>query len=170
MTPNNLFTFSVLAISLILSTPLFGQNDTEKLDYDTSKIAIIKFEYQKSLKQVFDSSYSATSLNNNDMTVIENLILSGIEEYNSKRDLQNRKDLRIDGFQKKYVRQYVPAQKEIGQKIVYVYCFCSLPLLEKTNWRQHLLLIDDGSRCVFRLKVDLLRKKIISEIQINGAG
>ncbi len=64
----------------------------------------------------------------------------------------------------KYKRQYFPVINEKGDKEVWVNCFCRNI---DGNWKEELILVQDGGNCFFQLKVNLKAKKYY-EFTVNG--
>ncbi len=119
---------------------------------DTSTIAIIDFNQVN--QWIFDSTYKAANLNKAEINKIEKLFLASIADHNLKLSGSAKSYFSIDLKKRKYSRQYICALNKVGQKEVYINCFCEL-LGTDSNWKRSLVIVDDGGNCFFNLKLNL---------------
>jgi hypothetical protein len=98
----------------------------------------------------------------------DNLALSMDELYEIKKILKkcinDNKTLLFDYT--KYKRQYSVYKDKNGDKIVHVNCFCGGASRFK-DWKKQLVIVDDGGKCFFNIKINLKAKKY-SDLDING--
>ncbi len=65
-----------------------------------------------------------------------------------------------------YKRQYFPQIDENGDKLVGIYCFCSVE--DNDNWKtQELITPEDGGKCYLHAIINVT-KKTVSFFQTNG--
>jgi len=121
---------------------------------DTTKIAIIHFDV-KDFYGELDSSNHACSMMQKDIEEVEKIFLQSIHEYDSSLTDLNKKYFVINLKDFNYRRQYVCYKNKKGEKIVYVNCFCAAP----EWWRKNLIIVDDGGKCYFSVKINLTTKK-----------
>lgn len=144
---------------------------TQKFTLDTSKIAVLeyqKYDYSNTVKNVKE-----VKLTNKDFELIEELTKKAIKNHNwvveDKIELDN------------YYRQYVVTENNLGEKKVWVNCFCEeiesegrKEMREKykiftsrDNWRKEIVQVFDGKKCYFNLEINLSKKQYYNFV-ING--
>jgi hypothetical protein len=65
-----------------------------------------------------------------------------------------------------YKRQYIPYINQIGQKLVWVNCFCDD---EELYWKKEIVEVEDGGYCFFHVTVNLTTKTF-DQFLMNGYG
>ena len=136
---------------------------------DTSKFAILSFDIWG--KFGFDSTYSFATLNESDSSKIEILIYQSIQQYNSKLSKERFKYKGVDTGRLHYKMQIIPAMNNKGQKEIWVNGFCSHrngwrePFNQ--NWKEQIVLVEDGGNCYFNFKINLDTKEYYS-FYVNG--
>ena len=66
-----------------------------------------------------------------------------------------------------YHRQFVGGEKENGEKIIYINCFCYVIDEYFKKWKTELIMVDDGGNCFFNVRVNLDKKEYY-ELMVNG--
>jgi hypothetical protein len=161
-----LILFALIIVGTSCSSHLKHNNTVqEKLNYDTSKIAIIPFT--NSLYWLFDSlRYHSSNLTQEDILEIEKIFNESVSDNNSKLlSEETKKYFTIDLKKMGYKRQYVCVISDNEEKIIFVNCFCKS--FTGNDWRRFLLQVDDGGRCYFSLKINLTKKKYF-DFFVNG--
>jgi hypothetical protein len=64
-----------------------------------------------------------------------------------------------------YRRQYISVINKLGEKEVYINCFCG-GNYDNVSWKNEIQIAADGGNCFFRIKVNV-SKKIVTEFSIN---
>jgi hypothetical protein len=125
---------------------------TYQLLLDTNRIVILPVDTTSSwyFKWLFTSTTSA-KLTNQDNQTIEALLEKCLSAYIT---LDSSKLYSYDIVLRKYNRQYVPYTDLKGEKKVFVNCICT-DLTHSTNWRNKLLVVDDGGSCFFEVTINL---------------
>jgi hypothetical protein len=121
---------------------------------DTSKVAILPFE--KNSKVYFENCIEG-EISMTELLYAENELVKKANKYNK---IEKKNSTIYSGAYyinlEKYHRQYLVYINKIGQKEVYINCFCEEP---SENWRDYLVDVDDGGNCFLQLKVNLTKKK-----------
>jgi hypothetical protein len=130
---------------------------------------------------VFTGEANVIKLSKSDILKSEDILRDCINRYNTKQlreaDSLNRylREVKHKSIQvnkddlliriKDYGRQYLAVQDKKGHKIIYLNCFCNPAEFKsrKSDW----VLVDDGGKCFFHVKIDLTDKVII-EFSVNG--
>ena len=133
------------------------------LSFDTSKIAIIPFNYRDFYGEV-DGSNSPDTLTQQDIFTIDSILRRSVIEHDSSLRGRDKNAYFIDLSNWNYRRQYVCYRNSMNEKIVYVDCFCSAL---GNNWKKHLMIVDDGGRCFFNVKINLTHKTYF-DFFVNG--
>jgi hypothetical protein len=128
---------------------------------DTNEVAIIPFN--QDMWWVFDSSYKAASLLNDEIELVDKLLQKCLSDHN--RELQQDNQFRwvIDFTTRRYQKQYVAVVNKKGEKIVWVNGFCS----PKERWRTEIVSVMDGGPCYFNLKINLASMECF-DLRVNG--
>lgn len=161
----------LLIVIIIISSSCSSQPQhsyiiQEKLNYDTSKIAIIPFE--KNMYWPFDSSnYSAFNLTQQDISDLEKIFIKSVADFNSKLQDSSAKFFFTINLKNDYKRQYVSVVNNSNEKIVFVNCFCGY--YQNKNWKLSLEHVNDGGSCYFHFTINLTTKKY-SHFAVNGYG
>ncbi len=141
---------------------------TQKFTLDTSKIAVLEHKYSDTVDNVKE-----VKLTNEDFELIEELTKKAIKNYN--RVVEDK--IELDN----YYRQYVVTENNLGEKEVWVNCFCEeiesdgrKEMREKykiftsrDNWRKEIVHVFDGGKCYFNLEINLLKKQYYN-FMVNG--
>lgn len=133
----------------ILTFSAFGQTDT-------SKYAIIPFAIADDW--LFPESKPSTLILN-DIKDIEILLKQCIDNYNTEL---KQKKINIDDTINlvSYKRQYIAVINKKGEKEVWINCFCNDTYNPpKSDWTKELIIVYDGGKCYFNLKINLATKK-----------
>ena len=131
------------------------------LSFDTTMIAVIPFAV-KNFYGELDSTNTPSILTQEDITELEILFNKSVKEHDSALNAKDRKYYTI-GDQSLYKRQYVCYKNKNGEKIVYIDCFCTA----YEGWHKEMMVIDDGGKCFFNLKINLNTKKYF-DFMVNG--
>lgn len=172
-----LFTIGFLAVILVSCSEhaTKGTYDYDKLNYDTSRIAIFKWD---TTGFDFPKNSEPLPLIQEDVKTIDSLLRISVDSFN-KNQTAHLKELN-DAFDnkvkpedflinlKEYKRQYLPYVDNNGQKIVWVNCFCTR-WRSYERWRKYLIIIEDGGPCYFNVKVNLTTKDY-HDFYANGYG
>lgn len=74
----------------------------------------------------------------------------------------------------KYYKQYIPYVDERGHRIIMINAFCEIPTFWDKNdekvdfdWRNNIVLVDDGGDCYWGIKVDLDTQTYF-DFMVNG--
>lgn len=156
------------------NSPLSGTNLRR---YRNVKDAITRLEakYKDNLKQITDNyaviEYDAErhgfiyktarplELNETDFALIDSITRRAVDKYNSGQD----DEMKISDLAR-YNFQYLPVYAENGQKEVWVNAFCSS---FDFDWKKKIVLVDDGGKCFFNLKINLSDANY-RDFQVNG--
>jgi hypothetical protein len=133
-----------------------------KLKYDTATIAIIPFDVKNFFGEL-DKTNTPSTLTQEDIAQIEIIFQQSVTEHDSSLKGDAKKHFSI-WDQTLYKRQYVCYLNKQGEKIVYVDCFCSSM---DVDWHKQMMIVDDGGRCFFNLKINLSTKKYF-DFMVNG--
>ena len=137
-----------------------------------SRTAIIT--YDTAQHWIFRNDTPAT-LSTKEINDIEDILKLFVAEYNAAQEkyiaetqlkLPDHK-LANEDFMielKNYSRQYVPVINAKGEKEIWVNCFC---IISGTDWRERVVIVDDGGKCFFNLKVNLTTRTYYDE-SVNG--
>ena len=66
-----------------------------------------------------------------------------------------------------YNRQFVGAEIEGGDKVIFINCFCGAESEILKNWKTQIIMVADGGNCFFHVNVNLKRKEYYS-LMVNG--
>ena len=159
----------LIIISLLIYFVSCRENESKEkpitkkgLTVDTSLITILP--YDTSLYWVFENCKQA-ELAEKDLKLIDSLFISCVEDYNKNISIKYpiEKDNCIIDL-KKYKRQYIAVANNKGEKEVWINCFCG-------DWdkdsRLNPVLVMDGGKCYFNLKINLTTKQSY-DLMING--
>ncbi len=142
----NVFPLFFLICSLSCTTP-------KPVNYDYQESYMI-IGYQEKYN-IFKNS-KPTELNEQEISNLNRILEDALSQYNlsktSKFDLND------------YKRQYVPVINDLGEKEVWINCLCNQ---NNENWKNGIILVEDGGSCYFNLKINLSKSKYYDLI-ING--
>lgn len=65
-----------------------------------------------------------------------------------------------------YNRQFVGAEMEGGDKVIWINCFCAVESEILKKWKTEMIMVADGGNCFFNLRVNLNRKSYY-DLMIN---
>ena len=128
---------------------------------DTSKIIILPIDTLGSLPFP-DGTYSR--LTTKEFKTLDGILRKCIYANNHSQDTTRHIFEYID--LDNYKRQYIPFIDGKGQKKVFVNCFCEGDL-NLDNWKQEVILVDDGGSCFFHVTINLTTGTF-EELFING--
>ena len=139
----------------------YGKSETQNNYADTSKIAILTFN---ETNFEFFKNCVHTNLSDQDIKDIEYLLQKFINEYNVEQAKQyntyateqKKVHLLLLLNLKLFKRQYVAVTNNIGDKIVWLNCFCSPG---DKNWRKELIYSKGERMCNFNLTINLTKSK-----------
>ncbi|MBB6237554.1 hypothetical protein HDC90_002176 [Pedobacter sp. AK013] len=130
-------------------------------EIDTSYIAIFPFEKKSAFRK-------PAQLTRTDLIEIDKILLKFAEDYNkhmlsfiSPKD--DKSNYLID--LKDYKRQYTPTTNSKGEKEVLIYCICNN---SNANWKKERIVVRDGGKCYFMVKVNLVTKGFESAVNGNA--
>lgn len=66
-----------------------------------------------------------------------------------------------------YNRQFVGAEMEGGDKVIWINCFCKTESEILKNWKSEIIMVADGGNCFFHVNVNLKRKEYYG-LMVNG--
>jgi hypothetical protein len=135
---------------------------SKKLKYDTSVIAIIPQD--TSFRHPFGSNYKAATLTQDEIDEIDRLFKLSIDHYNASIKSSDKEYYEVNLQKTKYRRQYVCVTNRMGEKEVFINCFC---MSFSEDWRKYLVIVDDGGSCFFSFKINLNTKQYY-DFQVNG--
>lgn len=128
-------------------------------EIDTSYIAIIPFEGKSAFRK-------PSQLTSTDLKEIDKILLRFAEDYNKHilSSLSPKDDKRNYLINlRDYKRQYTPTTNSKGEKEVLIYCMCHT---FNVDWKKEPVIVSDGGKCYFMLKVNLSTKDF--ESAVNG--
>ena len=131
--------------------------NTTQLNYDHSKIAIIPFSGKNNFETQFKNAEPAF-LTQPELDLLDKILQKTIAEYNTTDAYRGIINL------KEYKRQYMVIKNDQGEKKVWVNCFCDTL---NEYWKKQLVIVMDGGKCYFNLKVNLSTEKAY-ELVVNG--
>lgn len=132
------------------------------ISIDTSRYTIIKFDSSTDA-DLFDSGAKPSILSNEEIVRIEALVDKKVTEYNKSK----KKGIYplVINHPEKYYKQFIAVTNPIGEKEVWVNCFCSIHNM--SSWRKYKVRVMDGGSCYFQLKINLT-KNIVYDFGVNG--
>jgi len=133
------------------------------LSYDTAYIAIIPFNVKYFYGEL-DKTNTPSALTQDDLSEVEKIFKQSLSEHDSEI-FGNRNNPNPVKNELIYKRQYVCYLNKAGEKIVYVDCFCSSM---DVDWHKQMMVVDDGGKCFFNLKINLKTKKYF-DFMVNGS-
>jgi hypothetical protein len=139
---------------------------------DTSIIAV--FPFDSSNYWVFKDC-KPTDLTNEDLLKIDTILTTCIEEYNNdQKRIFSKTNSKYPDFERDksnfiidltgYKRQYISVLNSRGEKEVFVNCFCRSG---HHDWKKTLILVNDGGKCYFNLKINVTTGKYY-DFMVNG--
>lgn len=160
---------TTIIITLIITSFVFSIIKAE--DEPNYKI----FPFSKDISAKFDNKCKSAKLNRADLESIDKILTNLIGVYNKSRLTEYHKlrqqkptippdikDYVID--LKDYKRQYIAVINSKGQKEVWVNCICNAA---SKDWKKGLIIVLDGGKCYFNVKINLKTKKF-SNFVVNG--
>ena len=156
----------------------YGQTkkDTNNIFTGDTTIAIIHYNslYEQYKTYIFGKSKEAI-LTTSEIAEIEVILNKCIDEYNTEKEKELEKQIKenkaIDSDRefsiiklKKYKRQYIAIINDKGEKEVYLNCFCNS---FHPDWKKDLVMVLDGGKCYFNLRINLKSKKNY-QFSVNG--
>jgi|WetSurMetagenome_2_1015567.scaffolds.fasta_scaffold305149_1 hypothetical protein len=135
----------------------------DKTMKDSAKYVILSNE---SYASIYFKDSKMADLNSDEINRVLQLVTEAVQMYNNH---ENTRAVSPDALQlidlDKYYMQLVPVifQKE---KVVLVNCFCD-PM--GTNWKTDLVMVKDGGKCYFTVKINLTKKSYY-DFFVNGMG
>ena len=171
MTTRSYINILTIAFCLTIALNSCGQFKNTKVDQvvnnksaqiDTSKTAIIAFK--KKSVYPFDNTFSPANLTQTDLHSIDSLLIACVTDYNNSLD-NDHKEWGIDLKKRNYRKQLIAVTNEIGEKEVWVNCFCHT--LYDNTWKTDIVIVDDGGNCFFNFKINLTTKKFY-DLDVNG--
>ena len=163
-------TFSILlTTSFVACGQMHNKNATDKnavtqsntITFDTFKTAII--EFNKKSKWPFDSTFKAATLTQHELHLVDSFLLACVTNYNNSLD-KDHKQWSIDLKNRNYRKQLIIVINKIGQKEVWVNCFCRV---DNDKWKTKMLGVEDGGNYYFNFKINLTTKKYF-DLGVNG--
>ena len=139
----------VLIFTILISISNYSQIIDDKAILYNSKIVV--FQNDTIRTDIFDSS-KKTELNDLEMLTVDEIVLKAVDKHNKETVFEK---ISVN----KYLRQYVIALDENGEKIVWINCFDEF-YKDHIDWEHQIVSANDGGIRFFNLKVNLNRKKI----------
>lgn len=121
--------------------------------YLTSKDTVrhVVFQFDSKLDSgLFNNTVKASTLSNIELIIIEDLIKNGAIGYNKGRYKPIIQP-------SKYFKQLIPIINSKGEKEVWISCFCET----FDHWKTQRVYVSDGGNCVFHVKINLTKHKIM---------
>ena len=118
---------------------------------DTSVYAILNYDSSVARAMYKFNKVKPATLSIAEVNDMEQLIDSAFQDYNTHNPY-SQLAAPLSG----YKRQYVAVINRRGQKEVWINFFCSE---FDTDWRHHVLLVNDGGSCYFHLRINLSSRK-----------
>jgi hypothetical protein len=135
--------------------------DVKLVRVDTALYAILPYDstIEFAMIERFDRPRPA-ALSRAEVDRIESLVDSCYKDYNKHMRITLLLPITA------YRRQYAAVVNKQGNKEVWINFFCSSFNLD---WKHRAIVVDDGGRCFFQLKIDLTAGKVTSMI-VNSSG
>lgn len=136
----------------------------QMITVDTSVISIIR--YDTSRHEMFIAG-KPVRLIAEDFSKVDELIQNCVESYNTQimSSIESPEDTAALLIHlEKCKRQYLPVLNSEGEKVVWVNCFCDS---WDIDWKREILVVLDGGKCYFNLKVNLDRDSCF-DMLVNG--
>jgi hypothetical protein len=143
----------------------FIQIKSENISIDSNQYVILKFDKDNGL--IFNKKYKPSDINKQEIESIYILIGKAISDYhlkNASENTLNQKNYEID--LSNYKIQLIPVINPKGEKEIFVNCIC-LTSSEINNWENGIIIVLDGGKCYFQLKISLKKNKYYN-FMING--
>jgi len=143
---------------------------------DSTTTAIINYDSNSiHHNYIFENSKKA-NLTDSDILKIESQLEKCISEhnvyelklYNKIKKERPEAEIYKQNFVielNRYKRQYLPVTNELGEKEVWINCFCTT---HNRNWKESILSAKDGGNCFFKLKVNLTND-VFYDFWVNGS-
>ncbi len=145
--------------------------NTNKIQFDTSKTAIIPFDQKGNYP--FDNSYKPITLTQEDMKCIDSLVVVCVTNYNDLVDKEQKpsdkeqKQRSIELKKYNYRKQLVAVTNKNGDKEVWINSFCQI--WDGDKWKTQVMSVIDGGSCYFNFKINLITKKYYN-LEVNSPG
>ena len=136
---------------------------SDTLQQQSTKYVILPVSLRDSNITGFDNSYKETTLSEDEIKQLKELITKAANNYN-KSCKHCPSDLKIKNTSR-YYKQFVPALNTKGEKEVWVNCLWDVDDIKKLQ--NHIIFVFDGGAYYFRVKINLTTKKILS-FGVNG--
>jgi hypothetical protein len=157
-------------VLIVLSMFFINAFSQKEIKINESLYVVLKFDEGKD--GYFFENCSPTDLSKEEIIGIEKIIHKEINKIRLQRkkyfDLFTLKKINKNNKDFFYRRQYVPVINKLGEKEVYINCFCG-GNYDNVGWRKEIQNAADGGNCFFRIKVNV-SKKIVTEFSINLEG
>lgn len=158
-----------------IETEKTDNTETQKLNIDSSAIAVIKLDSTTNNTFKLFKTVAETHLTSEDIEKIELILVDFLKEYNPKQEKEYNEikgknpnaKIDINHFTidlGRYKRQYYATTNEKGEKEIWVNCFCNT---WDKNWKENLIFIFDGGNCYFNLKINLTTG-MFWDVIVNG--
>ncbi|WP_214225651.1 hypothetical protein [Pedobacter sp. B4-66] len=122
------------------------------------------------------NSKEEIKLTGEELIITDSLVKESVKVVNDKTEVRFKKrkledpkftydlsDYTID--LKRYKRQYIVLVNKKGQKEVWINCLCAIS--DNDDWKTKKIVVYDGGKCYFNLKINL-SEKIYFDFQVNG--
>ncbi len=155
---NNLTRYKNVQQAILDLVEKYRQSQTKDLSDENRQV--FKYGDVKNLWELQNTKPAV--LTDEDLAAINEIFPKAINDYNEKITGKYGKLTDLS----KYKRQLVPYLNAKGEKEVWVNCFCSD---FGQDWRKEIIQVDDGGRCFFNLRINLMTKKGF-DLRVNGQG
>ncbi len=162
-----------IAVLLMFCTNMVAAQKGNKMNLLNDSSCVI-IPYQSFHTSIF-KDVTPTTLQPNEIKIIEKFLYSAVNKYNQQRVKEyekykkknpsytgNKKDVVIN--LKEYRIQLIPVLNKKGEKELWVNCFCRS---YDIDWKKNLVGVRDGGKCYFNLKINLSKKKYYDFV-VNG--
>ena len=129
-------------------------------EVDSAIFVVLPFKEDYS--RIFKNA-TATELSSDDYEKIDNILEECIINYNKTLLDRNLKPIDLPN----YKRQYIPVINSDGEKEVWVNCFCKHISSHFFDWKNQIVIVMDGGKCFFNLKINLTKMQY-SDFMVNG--
>lgn len=159
---NKMKNTKLFIISIFITFLLFSCKGNFNTDSKQPKISGTEyrvFTFNTNEKYPIFKNAKPTTLSKEEIIEIEKIVGPKISEIITNHNIKRKKA-------DTYVRQYVAAINENGEKEVWLNIFCID--VNNTEWKKGIIDVADGGACAFNLKANLI-KKTFYDLRINFA-
>lgn len=159
----------LILLFLPLLSPLACSRTCGKKILNTDDFTYTVIRFDKSYTWIFKNA-EPSDLTVEEIKETERLLLTCIEEYNREPyPLKAHPEYKLDKNKfiidlTQYKKQFIPVLNRKGEKEVWVNCFCEDNF---NDWKQQIVKVQDGGKCFFNVKINLMTKECYG-LRVNG--